>query len=706
MREQARWKRPRRVEIEYPAGVDEAGSAKGNVNVAWMLESNARPETVLLLQVLSEALVGSAAGPLRRALVESGLGQDMSSLTGYETNYLQTLFTVGLRGSDVSRAALIEELCLRTLSRLADEGIDPAIVEAAFHQIELAGREIGRSFPVELLVRAAGPLNYGVDPKTGLEFGALVEGARSRYASDHGLFGSLIREWLFDNQHRLLHSARPSSDVAARREAAFRRAMAERMAGMGERELEKIALEAAELKEDQEKDDPPEALALLPALDISQVPRRAFIVPTVERLSSGTVSLEHEFFSNGVAYLDLAFDVSDLSDEEFIWLPFLAKAMSGMGAAGLDYAAMATRIAGATGGIYYQYHAGRRLRGSGVFQRLAFSGKALGRKLPELASIFRDILTEGDLGDPKRLGDLAHETHNRLFQRVVQSGNQFARTRAAASMGLPFLRREQWEGVSQLRFLAALAKRAVAEPAALTSALAVLRAKVFTRDRLLMNATGDPDLLETLRPHADSIAAALPPGPTGEPLPSGGTGSASIGVAIAARVNYVAKVLPVPRLLSPEAGSLAMLCGVLSRDYLYEKLRVQGGAYGGSSHYNSLDGLLSMMSYRDPKLSETMEVYERAPEFFRSEAFDEKLLEGIRVGLIGDGAIRSPAEAGSASLLSLPPRTAGRGQASASRPPLRRHRRGHQEGSPARVRGGLRAGLPGGPGLSRCPGSG
>ena len=217
-------------------------------------------------------------------------------------------------------------------------------------------------------------------------------------------------------------------------------------------------------------------------------------------------------------------------------------------------------------------------------------------------------------------------------------------------MGLPFLRREQWEGVSQLRFMAALARQVEAEPVAIASALAALRAKVFTRDRVLMNATGDPELLEALRPHAESIAAALPPGRPGAAFASGPAGAASIGVAIAARVNYVAEALAVPRLLSPEAGSLAMLCGVMSQEYLYEKVRVQGGAYGGSSSYSSLDGLLSMTSYRDPRLSETMGVFERAPEFFRSEAFGEDTLEGIRVGLIGDGAIRSPADAGAASL--------------------------------------------------------
>jgi presequence protease len=653
IREQPRWPEPRRVDIEYPIGSGEETEDRTFVNLAWVLESNARPDTLILLSVLVEALVGSAAGPLRRALVESGLGQDLSPLTRYDMHYLQTLFVVGLRGSRVEAAAAIEELCLETLAGLAEKGIEPSIVEAAFHQIELEGREIKRSYPIELLVRAAGPLNYGVDPKTGLELGALMDRARSRYASDPGVFGRLIKEWLLGNTHRLLLVARPSAEMAARQEAALREAMAARKARMGSEELATIAREARELKEAQERPDPPETLALLPRLDLADVPRRVFVVPVARREAAGRSYLEHEFFSNGLGYLDLAFDVSDLSAEESIWLPFLGRAVTGMGSGGLDYASMATRIAGRTGGISYQCLAGTELRGDGVYQRLSFRGKALGRNLGELASIFRDLLTEGDLGDLARLADLAHEAHNRLFQGVVGAGHVFAASRAASSLGLPFLRREQWEGVSQLRFLAALAKRADSEPAWLASKLGALRDRIFTRDRLVLGATGDPELLSALRPGAESIAAALPRGEAAAPeaaAPEAALGG-STGVAIGAQVNYVAKVLPLPNLLHPDAGALELLCGILSENYLYEKLRVQGGAYGGFSSYNPRNGTLSMMSYRDPRLAETIEVFDGAPEFFRSGDFGEAMLERVRVGLIGDGAIRSAAEAGSFALV-------------------------------------------------------
>ncbi len=649
--EQPRWREARRVDMEYSIGSDEEETARSYVDLAWLLESNTRPETVILLEVLAEALVGSAAGPLRKALVESGLGQDMSPLTGYDTHYLQTMFTVGLRGSEAAEAARIERLCLETLEGLAERGIDPKIVDASFHQIELAGREVGRSYPVGLLIRAAGPLNYGADPKAGLEFGALMDKARARYAKDPALFGSLIREWLLDNPHRLLHVARPSKTLAAAKEAAFKAAMADRRAAMDSAQLERIVADARELKEAQTREDSPEALASLPRLDISQVPRPAFVIPSVERQAGGRRYLEHEFFSNGLAYLDLAFDLSGLSEEECLWLPFLGRATTGMGAAGLDYAQMATRIAGKTGGIDLQFMAGRELRGGALFQRFVLRGKALGRNLTELTAILAELMTAGDLGDLSRLSDLAHEAHNRIFQRVVRSGHEFAMIRAAASLDEPFAMRERWEGVSQVRFLAGLARKAEAEPAFLATRLAALRDKIFTRGRLVLNATGDPGLLEKLRPLAQKLASALPagePGKAGQALPSAG---ASTGVAIGAGVNYVAKVLPVPKLLHPDAGALEMLSAVLSENYLYEKLRVQGGAYGGFSSYNPRSGVLAMMSYRDPHIVETLETFELAPAFLGSGAFDEAMLERLRVGTIGDGAIRSAADVGSSGLM-------------------------------------------------------
>jgi len=651
VQEQPRWTSPRRSEAVYPIGAQDDPSNKTFINVAWMVDSMTRPEQVLLFDILEEALVGSAAGPLRKALIDSGLGQDLSPVTGHDTDFLQTLFAVGLRGSEPDRAEQVERLVLDTLRQTADGGLDPELLRAAFHQIEFRGKEIVPPFPVMLLVRAASPATYGADPKSSLEFGRLIENVRARHAADPGLFSRLIREWLLQNPHRLLNVVRPSQTLSAGQEAAFRAKMAERRASLTAPDLKRIQAEARRLREAQETPDPPEALARLPRLSLADVPRRIRTVPTQRHESRGVAVLEHEVFSNGVAYVDLAFDISDLDDETTLYAPFLGQATAGLGAAGLDYAQMAARIASATGGVESELLAGRRLRDGQTFQLLTFRGKALGRNLGELTAILRDLLTASDATDHKRVRDLVLEARNSLFSQVIPSGHLFAFYRAGASLDLSRYRLEQWLGCTQVRFLSGLARRIEKEVAPLEERLVALQRRLFTRDRLLVNVTGDPALVAALRPLIEGLIAALPEGRPGRAVDAPPDCPRSVGVTIPAQVNYVGRVLSVGDLLQPAAPALEMLASLLSSDFLYQKLRVQGGAYGGFCLYSPYDGMLPLLSYRDPHLLETLDTYAQVAGFIRSDALTGDLLERSKIGAIGGfDRILSPAQQGFAAL--------------------------------------------------------
>ncbi len=644
IRAQARWTAPRRVESTYPIAPGESPSAKTFVNVSWMLDSRTKPEQVILFEILQEALVGNAAAPLRKALVDSGLGQDLGPVTGHDTDYLHTLFTVGLRGSEPDRAEAVERLVMETLGRVAKEGLDAGLLAAALHQIEFRGKEITPPFPVMLLIRAAGPANYGTDPKAGLEFGRLIAGVRERHAKDPRLFARTVQEWLVDNPHRLLSVVAPSATLAAEREAAQKARMAERKARMSAAEVEQVREAAKRLKVAQETPDSADALATMPRLKMADVPRRLRSVPTEARQAHGVTVLEHAVFTNGVAYVDFAFDIGDLDHETAPWAPLLGGATTGLGAAGLDYAAMATRIARGTGGISSDAIAGKAVRGGPVYQRLLFRGKALAANVGEMTAILRDLLTASDTSDRKRVRDLVHEAHNGLFAQAIPRGNQFAWQRAAASIDLARYRQEQWGGATQVNFLARLGGEADARIAV---QIADLQRRVFTRGRLLVNVTGDPDLVVALRRPIDDFIAALPSLPLGKAVTAMPAVPRAVGVAIPARVNYVAQAAAVPDLLHAAAPSINVLASMLTTDYLYKRLRVQGGAYGGHAAYRYYDGLLGLGSYRDPHLAETLEVYGGIGAFVRSEGISEDLLDRSRIGAIGAfDRVLSPQEQG------------------------------------------------------------
>lgn len=647
VRPQPRWDRPRSIRASYPIAPGEDPKGKTYVQVSWMLESMAKPERVILFEILTEALLGTAASPLRMALIDSGLGQDLSPASGHDTDFLQTQFTAGLRGTEPDRAEQVERVVLDTLARLAKDGLDAGIVEAAFHQVEFKGKEIVPPYPVMLLIRVAGPANYGADPKSGLEFGRIVAGLRERYAREPRLFADLIREWFLDNPHRLLSVVEPNGTLAAEKEAALKERLAARKRGMSTEEVERVRAEAKALKLAQGSPDPPESLATLPRLKLSDVPRRVRTIPTERHEVRGVTVLEHPIFSNGVAYVHLAFDLSDLDHETALWAPLLGEATTRLGAGGLDYAAMATRIARATGGIGVDLMSGTSVRGGRTFQRLVFHGRALKSNLGELISILTALLTSSDTRDTRRVRDIVHETRNDRFASVIPQGNLFALHRAAASFDLARYRQEQWLGSTQVHFLSGLARESNADASRIAGSIAALQRRVFTRGRLLAGVAGDPDLVQALRGPLDSLIAALPEGGVGPAVDGMPQVPPAVGVAISARVNYVARAFRVPDILASEAPAIELLATVLTSDYLYKRLRVQGGAYGGHAVYRYNDGVLGFISYRDPHLVETLDVYDGVSEFVRSGAIDADLLDRARIGAIGNfDRILSPKEQG------------------------------------------------------------
>lgn len=633
--DEPRWDAPRSREIEYPVGSDDALEGKTFVTVTWMVNETADVADTLLLDVLATALVGTAAGPMRRALIDSGLGKDIFPGSAYDADLRYAMASFGLRGTDPEKAGDVEAVILRTLEQLAEDGVPEDLLEAAFHQVEFAGKEIVPPFPIMLLIRANPTWYFGGDPKDGLEFGPTVEEARRRWEADPKLFQGLIRRWLLDNPHRLRLVTRPSRELAAETERQFAQEMARRRAGMSEAEVMHVVEEARALRQAQQMPDTPEALATLPRLRVEDIPRRVRTVPTQERSVDGVSVLEHEVFSNGVGYVGLAFDTRDIGDELASWLPLFARATTGMGAAGLSYQEMATRIAGRTGGVHAAPSAGMALRTGERYEHVLVDAKGLERYSADLFQILADLLLRPDPSDTKRLRDLVLESSSRLSSRLVPGGHMFAYLRAAASLNAAAYRREQWGGATQVRFLGELAAAGDGLDA-VVERVRSLQGRLFTRARLVVHVAGDRATLAAMRPHLEELVRALP---QGEPVTAAAPVTTDIardsGVIIPAQVNYVAQVLSVPTILDPAAPALELLSQVLSNDYLYQRLRVQGGAYGGFCSYAQDAGMLPMMSYRDPNLIETLRVYGAIADFLRSGGLTDDAVDASRMGAIG-----------------------------------------------------------------------
>jgi presequence protease len=634
---QPRWRQPAAVRGYYPVGMNEELGKKTAVNIAWMMADNTDYEAATLLAIVSGLLVGNSASPLRKALIDSGLGEDLSPVTGIEPDLRQIAFAVGLRGTDAEAASAIESLIMGTLKKLAEEGFDRELIEGTLHQVEFHGKEIVRKtmpYGITLMSRAYHTWLYDSDPLVGLNFPQIIERVREQWKQNPALFQDIVRTWFLENPHRLLSVMEPSKTYQKEREDAFRKRMADLQSSLSREELETIRDRAASLVKYQSEPDTPEAAASLPRLKTADISREADYVPTEMKTIDGVSVLAHDIFTNGIAYLDFVFDVADVPEALQPFLPLLGKLMTNMGAAGFSYEDMAKRITLKTGGLSFSTSCGIAADGSGGWQKMIVSVKSLYRNLGDTVGIMTDVLTKADFSNEARMKDLLVEKKNRLHAAVVPSGHLFAKMVAGAGISTPAYRDEQWHGRTQLRFLTAMASSLGEEKENILEKIGSLYRTVIGRKRLIINMTADPEGMAGLSAALPNLLNALPEGGIGKAAyPS--LSPVCVGISVPAEVSYVAEVMNAPTYKDRQAPYLLVLAKYLSNNFLYKRVRVQGGAYGGMSLYDPLSGLFSFLSYRDPRIAETLRVYDEAKTFLDGGTISAEEIEKAVIGTIG-----------------------------------------------------------------------
>ncbi len=636
--EQKRFTAPQRKAEFYAASQEDASSRKGYVTVSWLLPEVYDPVDALSLKILERILIGSNASPLKTALIESGLGDDLIG-AGLEDELREPYFSAGLRGVDTRQAEKVEELIFATLKRLVDKGIDPQTTLAAFNTIEFRLRENNTgSFPRGLVVMLRALTNwlYGRHPLASLRFEEALARIKVEGIEGRGYFERLIVKHLIRNLHRVTLVVAPDSTLSDRLAAEERGVLDQIQGRLADAELAVIAREAAALKARQQKPDSAKQLAKIPRLERGDLDPRHRSIPldivTVER----TTILTHPIRTHGICYLDLAFDLSRLELAELAWVPLLGRALLEMGCSGFDYIALSQRIGRDTGGISAGRLISARVGDERVMARLLLRGKALIGTIDGLLAILVDISKTVHLDQRDRFRKIVAEERARLEAAIVPSGHHVVEGRLAAAYHLAGWIEESCGGIDYLAFLKIVQARIESDwPAVITQLQAAWRA-VIVRDGLVVNLTADPDqvqlLTEKMRGFIDTLPVALQASRRWEkPLTP-----RSEGLVTQSSVNYVGKGTNFVELGFAFEGSMLVVNRWLKNGYLWNKVRVEGGAYGGFSRLDRRAGLFCFVSYRDPNLLDTIQVYDRTSDFLRAQTITDRLITESIIGTIGD----------------------------------------------------------------------
>lgn len=633
---QPRWDRPRAATIPYPLGAHEDPARKSAVVLNYLAGDATDPLRTLAMHVLAYYLVGNAASPLRKALIDSHLGEELTGSGFYDWSR-DTVFTVGLKGTDPEKAEAIADLVRETCAAEAARGLDAAKLEAAFHRLRLASCEIGSSYPIRLMDRVYRGWLYEADPLNYLRIRTRLEELLAAVAATPRYLEDLLVETIAENPHHALLTFVPDKELTTRQEAAFAARMAATQATLDAEARAAIATRAAELEAMQNAPNPPEALATLPTLSLADVPKEPLDFATHEEEIAGRPLLTPEVFGGGLSYLKIGFDLRGLPEEFYDDVPIYTALFAKVGAAGLDYVAMAEREAACCGGVAASEMATGRVEDPDFCRpRLSVSCRALDDRLPAMLSLLRDRLTACDFGDRERVRDVLLQARLHRRSELVSHGSDFARRYAARHLSRNAALNERFLGVTHLRRLEAILDAGEAGLEALIERMEWIRHFLQARGRTTFAAIGTEASLERIRAWAGELLAGMrdetPPVDAG---PFAGAHETREALATPADVAFVARALPVVPGSHPDAPALVLLGLQLSFGYLWNEIRAKRGAYGAHASYNALLGVLSLTSYRDPYIVETLATYgETAKHVTEAMALDPAAVEQAIIGTV------------------------------------------------------------------------
>ncbi|HQY90034.1 insulinase family protein [Caldilinea sp.] len=628
---------PRQLHVTFGADGESDLSRKSMVDVNWALPEVTDPSLRMALSVLAYAVIGAQASPLRKALVDSGLGEDVTGgLSGYAR---QPTFSVTMKGIASADAARVEALILKTLETLATDGIETDMIEAALNSIEFSLRENNTgSFPrgLSIFMRALQNWNYGRDPLQPLRYETPLAVVKRRLAADPSLLGQLIRLYLLDNPHRLTVVAEPDPAHNQQLVDEERQKLDAAKSAMSPAEIQHIIENTRELKARQQRPDAAEDLARLPSLQLSDLDRTNKTIPIAVSELAGGKLLYHDLFTNGILYMNLGFDLTAAPQELLPYVPFFGRALLEMGTAREDYVKFSQRIDRKTGGVWNSAYLSEVRGQETLAARFFVSAKATVVQTPDLFDILRDMLLTVKLDNRDRFRQIVLKSKARRESSLVPSGHAYVRDRLRAGLTTAGWADEQMDGIEGLFFVRRLAEMVEQDWPAVLEKLDAVRQVLIGRTNMLANVTLDAANWETVAPQLAAFVEDLPESTAVRTSWQPDLSGTDEGLAIPAQVNYVGKGANLYSLGYTYHGSIHVINNFVRTNWLWDKVRAEGGAYGAFANFGKQSGVYSFLSYRDPNLANTLKVYDQTAELLRTvELSDDELTKNI-IGAISD----------------------------------------------------------------------
>lgn len=640
---QKNYSAPRFAEVPYAASQKDP---RALFTVNWLLGERGDVGEAMKMEMLEHILEGLPGSPLRRALIESGLGEDVVG-HGLETDLRQMFYSTGLKGVRPAAVGQAEEIIFTTLKDLAENGIPKEAVDAAVNSVEFAYREnnSGR-FPrgLSAMIQALSTWLYGGDPLGPLSWEKPLMEIRKAVDSGEKIFEEAIKKSFLDNQSRVRVTLLPDPQLAELRQKRETTTLAEIQGSSSPAARQQMVDETEHLIEAQSTPDSPEDLAKIPSLGLNDLPLKNAVIP-FELKKIPQTFISHNLHTNGILYASLLLPIKRIPPKLAPLMPLFCRSFMDFGTAKEDYSQLGMKIASKLGNLGVSTLLGNRYDSGDPFCYLAVSGKVVKDNMNDLFNLMEEILLEPQKDQKiilNRLSQMVPEDRNRLEASLQVAGHAACAMRVGAHFSGTDAWGEAAGGISQLRFLSNLEKRLKEEPETVLSDFTELRELILGSSGAIFDCAADADMIDQAQKGAESLMKALPVQTaldSGEPLSSWpAMTDLPLDEAFLTNglVNYVAKGANLYDLGYKYSGSAAVIIRWLRMSRLWEEVRVAGGAYGAFCALNRLNGNYVCSSYRDPNVDRTLSVYDGLGPYLRSFNPDKAQLTQAIVGAVGD----------------------------------------------------------------------
>lgn len=640
----------RDITKEYPVSENEGEEDNTYLSYNMVVGDASDSMKCMAFEVLDYALLSAPGAPLKKALLDAKIGKDIYG--SFDDGILQPYFTVVAKGSNPDKKEEFVSTIRRVLADIVNNGIDKKAVEAGINYFEFRYREADfSSYPKGLMysLDILGDWLYD-DSQPFAQVQQLAVFEKLKKAINEGYFEELIRKYLLDNTHGCVLTLLPKTGLAAKREKELEEKLEAYRSSLSQEKLEEMVQATKALAEYQEEEEDSEALKCIPMLKISDIRKEADKFYNEELKVDDHLFLYHDVCTNGIGYVDLLFKLDDLAPEDVNWLGLLKSVLGYVDTENYTYGELFNEINANTGGINCGVEVFENVNTTEEFRAMfSVRGKALYPKLSFLFDMVKEILSTSRLEDTKRLYEIIAQVKSRAQASLSGAGHATAVLRATAYSSPMAAFQDEMSGIGYYQFIEKLEKEFEERKDEIVSALRELMKEIFRPENFMVSYTGEREPLEEMKSLVSSLEEVFCTEEVDKSEEELYCVKKNEGFTTSGQVQYVAQTGNFRKEGLEYTGALDILKVALSYDYLWMNLRVKGGAYGCMSGFKR-NGESYFVSYRDPHLKRTLEVYKGIPDYIRNFQADEHEMTKYIIGTIsGKDVPKTPQMKGAVS---------------------------------------------------------